>query len=154
MPCLGNREIRHLLERALQRAADSAWPTGATYYPRRTRSAVKELQQRCRAQRRPPRQFTHRVFTLFRGSLLSSTGYLVEELFGALGIIPAQRDIILFTEGPSFNYTTVLNIVFLGLAAVLVWRFLRTGGPQMLRMMRTSEHAAEHHHEHASHVAV
>jgi uncharacterized protein len=85
---------------------------------------------------------------------MAATGYLVEELFGALGIIPAQRDIVLFTEGPSFNYTTILNIVFLGLAAVLVWRFLRTGGPEMLRMMQMSEHAAEHHHEHASHAAV
>jgi hypothetical protein len=33
------------------------------------------------------------------------------------------------------NYTTVLNIVFLILAAVLVWRFPRTGGPRMLKEM-------------------
>ena len=43
----------------------------------------------------------------------------------------------------TWNYTTVLNIIFLGLAAVLVWRFVRTGGLPMLRMMAKpmSEHA-------------
>ncbi len=34
-----------------------------------------------------------------------------------------------------WNYTTVLNIVFLLVAAVLVWRFLTTGGRAMLSMM-------------------
>jgi hypothetical protein len=29
----------------------------------------------------------------------------------------------------------VLNFAFLLVAAVLVWRFVRTGGPAMLRMM-------------------
>jgi len=29
----------------------------------------------------------------------------------------------------------VLNIIFLALAGVLIVRFLRTGGPEMLRMM-------------------
>ena len=36
---------------------------------------------------------------------------------------------------PSSCYTTVLNVVFLGLAAVLLWRFFRTGAMQMLRTM-------------------
>lgn len=35
----------------------------------------------------------------------------------------------------SWDYTTWLNIVFLILAGLLVWRFLKTGGPAMLRMM-------------------
>jgi len=78
----------------------------------------------------------------------------VEVLFGTLGMIPTQRDIVLFTEGPSLNYTTALNIVFLALAAVLVWRFLRTGGPEMLRMMGAPQHAARPHHVHATHVGV
>jgi hypothetical protein len=29
----------------------------------------------------------------------------------------------------------VLNVALLALAAVLVWRFLKTGGPQMLKEM-------------------
>jgi hypothetical protein len=35
----------------------------------------------------------------------------------------------------SWDYTTWLNISFLILADLLVWRFLKTGGPAMLRMM-------------------
>jgi hypothetical protein len=35
----------------------------------------------------------------------------------------------------TWNYTTVLNIIFLGVAATLVGRFVRTGGMPMLRMM-------------------
>jgi hypothetical protein len=31
-----------------------------------------------------------------------------------------------------WNYTTMLNILFLALSALLVWRFLGTGGPKML----------------------
>ncbi len=42
------------------------------------------------------------------------------------------------TTGPTWNYTTVLNFIFLGIIAVLGWRFLRTGGPEMLRMMQAA----------------
>jgi uncharacterized membrane protein YraQ (UPF0718 family) len=66
---------------------------------------------------------------------MAAAGYLVEFVFGALGIIPSNRAVTKISEGISFNYTTVLNFAFLLLAAVLVWRFLRTGGPAMLRMM-------------------
>jgi uncharacterized protein len=66
---------------------------------------------------------------------MAAAGYLVEFVFGALGMIPAERAAVAFTEGPSLNDTMVLNVLFLGLAAVLVVRFLRTGGPDMLRMM-------------------
>jgi uncharacterized protein len=38
-------------------------------------------------------------------------------------------------DGISWNYATWLNIVFLLLAAALVWRFLRTGGRETLAMM-------------------
>jgi hypothetical protein len=53
--------------------------------------------------------------------------------------------------GVSWNYTTVLNIVALVVSAVLVWRFLRTGGPDMLRMMGSEGQSARdgnhaHHH--------
>jgi hypothetical protein len=40
------------------------------------------------------------------------------------------------------NYTTILNLIFLSLAAVLVIRFLRSDGPDMLKMM-SSPHAQE-----------
>ena len=35
----------------------------------------------------------------------------------------------------TWNYTTVLNIIFIIFAAVLAWRFARIGGLPMLRMM-------------------
>jgi uncharacterized protein len=47
-----------------------------------------------------------------------------------------------------WNYTTWLNIVFLALAAMLVFRFLRTGGPAMLRMMNRPTETGHAHHGH------
>jgi uncharacterized membrane protein YraQ (UPF0718 family) len=38
-------------------------------------------------------------------------------------------------QGITWNYTTWLNIAFLVLTAVLLVRFVRTGGIPMLRMM-------------------
>jgi uncharacterized membrane protein YraQ (UPF0718 family) len=67
---------------------------------------------------------------------------LVEFAFQALGLIPEERNAKIVEASVTWNYTTVLNIVFLALAAVLVWRFVRTGGLPMLRMMEKpmSEH--------------
>ncbi|MGW2931676.1 permease [Streptomyces sp. NPDC001156] len=62
-------------------------------------------------------------------------GFVVEFLFGGLGLIPDQADARIPEEGVTWDYTTWLNIAFLLLAAVLVVRFLRTGGPAMLRTM-------------------
>ena len=64
-----------------------------------------------------------------------AAGLIVEVLFGALGLIPSVRHARVVEAGITFNYTTVLNSVFLLIAAALVVRFLRTGGPAMLRMM-------------------
>jgi uncharacterized membrane protein YraQ (UPF0718 family) len=62
-------------------------------------------------------------------------GLVVETLFGILGLIPDQRNAKVVESSVSLNYTTVLNMAFLVVSAVLVVRFLRTGGPAMLRMM-------------------
>ncbi|MGW9023901.1 permease [Streptomyces sp. NPDC055722] len=62
-------------------------------------------------------------------------GFVVEFLFGGLGLIPDQADARIPEEGVTWDYTTWLNIAFLLLAAVLVVRFLRAGGPAMLRTM-------------------
>ncbi|HEX8036834.1 MAG TPA: permease, partial [Ktedonobacterales bacterium] len=70
---------------------------------------------------------------------MALAGYFVEIVFGALGIIPTNRTVSAVSEGVTFNYTSVLNIIFLLVAIVLVWRFLRTGGPAMLRMMNKPE---------------
>jgi hypothetical protein len=68
---------------------------------------------------------------------MATAGYVVEGVFGALHLIPTNRAVSAISEGPSGNYTTVLNIVFLVFAAILVVRFLRTGGPAMLHLMNT-----------------
>ena len=73
-----------------------------------------------------------------------AAGYVIEVLFGVLGLVPNERNAKVVEASVTLNYTTVLNVVFLLLAAVLVVRFLRTDGPAMLRMMN---HPAAHHHE-------
>jgi uncharacterized membrane protein YraQ (UPF0718 family) len=79
----------------------------------------------------------------------------VELIFGALHLIPQQRSAQIVEEAIRWNYTTFLNLAFLALAAILVIRFLRTGGPEMLRMMSGSggqslehSHAAREGHHH------
>jgi hypothetical protein len=71
---------------------------------------------------------------------MAAAALVVEFLFGLLGLIPQQRQARVFEASFSWNYTTWLNIAFLMLAALLVWRFLRTGGPEMLRMMNRPGH--------------
>ncbi len=77
-------------------------------------------------------------------------GYAVEFLFTGLGLVPAERTAKVAETAIQWNYTTVLNIIFLLLAAALLVRFARTGGPAMLRMMggRPDQHE---HHAHPAH---
>ena len=72
-------------------------------------------------------------------------GYIIEFLFGGLGLIPAERTAKVAEAGITWNYTTVLNIIFLLLAAALLVRFFRSGGAAMLKMMGGSPDAAGHH---------
>ena len=64
-----------------------------------------------------------------------AAGYAVELTFGALGIVPTDREVSAINAHPSLNYTSALNVIFLVVALVLVVRFLRTGGLGMLRTM-------------------
>jgi uncharacterized membrane protein YraQ (UPF0718 family) len=66
---------------------------------------------------------------------MAAAGLIVEFLFEGLGLTRAQRNAKVEMTNIHWNYTTVLNIIFLVVAAVLVWRFLRTGGLPMLRTM-------------------
>jgi uncharacterized membrane protein YraQ (UPF0718 family) len=70
-------------------------------------------------------------------------GLVVELVFQPLGLVPDVRNAKVIEAHVTWNYTTFLDIAFLVLAAILMWRFLRTGGPAMLRTMdepATSEH--------------
>jgi len=95
-------------------------------------------------------RMTMLLFVLFYAAM-AGAGYVVELAFGVLGLVPGERRTQILQLGVSWNYTTVLNIVALVISAVLVWRFLRTGGPDMLRMMGSEGQSARdgnhaHHH--------
>jgi hypothetical protein len=93
---------------------------------------------------------------LLLGAALYATatlaGYIVELLFGWFGWIPSRASAHLPDGGISWDYTSWLNIAFLLVAGLLVYRFVRTGGLPMLRMMGGSPDGhdnmdmPEHHH--------
>jgi uncharacterized membrane protein YraQ (UPF0718 family) len=60
---------------------------------------------------------------------------VVEFLFQAAGLIPSHRSARIIETAISFNYTSVLNIIFLVIAALLLVRFFKTDGPKMLAHM-------------------
>jgi len=66
---------------------------------------------------------------------MAGAALIVEFVFHFLGLIPQHRAAQIVETSITFNYTTVLNIVFLAVAAFLVVRFLRTGGPKMMAHM-------------------
>ncbi|HTD46166.1 MAG TPA: permease [bacterium] len=77
---------------------------------------------------------------------MAAAGFAVNLLFLAAGLVPSARHATVAEAHIVLNYTSVLNIISLALAAALVWRFLRTGGPEMLKMM---EHPMPAHEGHA-----
>jgi uncharacterized protein len=78
---------------------------------------------------------------------MAAADYVVEIVFGLLGLVPEHRTAKVIEASIQLNYTTVLNVIFLLLAAALLVRFLRTGGPAMLRMMG-GDPASDHDHHH------
>lgn len=85
--------------------------------------------------------------TLYVAMVLA--GYIVEIAFGITGLIPSSRHATVEMAHFSWNYTTFLNIAFLAVTAVLVWRFVRTDGGSMLKMMNGGPDDMDHHgHEH------
>jgi len=77
---------------------------------------------------------------------MAVAGYVVELVFGGLGLIPSPARARIPDQGLSWDYTTWLNIVFLALAAALIIRFVRTGGVAMLRMMGGPPDTHQHDH--------
>jgi uncharacterized membrane protein YraQ (UPF0718 family) len=87
-------------------------------------------------------------------------GYLVELVFGGLGLVPNRASATIPDQGVAWDYTTWLNIAFGLLAVALLVRFVRSGGLPMLRMMNGSPDSMEGHdhshghsdgHSHSSH---
>ena len=87
------------------------------------------------------------VFVTFYAAM-AIAALIVEMSFGALGLIPAERHARVVEASITWNYTTWLNIAFLAVAGLLVWRFLRTGGLGMLRMMNRPAETGHAHHTH------
>ena len=90
----------------------------------------------------------------FYASMVAA-GYLVEIIFAVLHLTPTERNATVLEAGISWNYTTYLNLAFILLAAVLVWRFYRTGGREMLAMMGggPDDMAGHDHAAHGDHGA-
>lgn len=86
------------------------------------------------------------VLTAIFYTAMVGAGYAIELLFGALGLVPVTRSARVMTEGIGWNYTTWLNIIAIAASAILLRRFVRTGGPAMLRMMENPEQHRHGHH--------
>lgn len=94
------------------------------------------------------------LFVTFYAAMVMA-GYLVELIFWMLNITPTLRNARVLEPSITFNYTSVLNIIFLVISTALVWRFLRSGGPKMLKMMNgkmssspSQQSEAPHNHHH------
>jgi uncharacterized protein len=76
---------------------------------------------------------------------MAAAGLIVDLIFKVVGLEPTgARHAKVTDAGVTWNYTAVLNIAFLLLAAMLVARYFRKGGGlAMLRMMNTP--TGEHH---------
>jgi hypothetical protein len=66
---------------------------------------------------------------------MALAGFLIGGAFQLLGLVPANHHVAVFETQPAWNYTTFLDLGFLVLMAVMGWRFLTTGGVEMLRAM-------------------
>src|SRR5437868_5370497 len=60
---------------------------------------------------------------------MASAALVIELLFQALHLVPAERHARIVEASIRCNYTTALNVIFLVIAAALLWRFFTTGGP-------------------------
>ena len=80
---------------------------------------------------------TRMMLTLLGGFYVTMVlgGYVVELLFGGLGLVPDPSQAQVAEQGITWNYTTILNLFALALTALLLVRFYRTGGREMLSMM-------------------
>jgi len=73
-------------------------------------------------------------------------GLVTEFISQAVGLVPSARNAKIVEASVQWNYTTFLNIAFLFLAALLLWRYFRRGGG--LPMLRMMARPAEHGHAH------
>ena len=68
------------------------------------------------------RRLTVRLVAVFYAVMVVAA-LIVEGLFSVLGLIPESRPDIVANASLQLNYTTVLNVVFLGLLGVVYWLY-------------------------------
>jgi uncharacterized membrane protein YraQ (UPF0718 family) len=74
---------------------------------------------------------------------MGAAGLIVDLVFKLAGLVPTgPRHAKVTDAGITWNYTTVLNVIFLALAAVLVARYFRRGGGVAMLRMMNKPHAA------------
>jgi uncharacterized membrane protein YraQ (UPF0718 family) len=76
-------------------------------------------------------------------------GYAIEVIFSVFHLIPSVRAAHVTDASISWNYTSFLNIAFLIVAGVLVYRFVRSGGTPMLKTMNGKPEDMQNKHSHA-----
>ena len=72
-------------------------------------------------------------------------GYVIEGVTQLLHFVPKVRNATVLEASVSWNYTSILNIIFLVITLVVVTRFFKTGGRDMMKMMSQPANA---HHKH------
>ncbi len=67
---------------------------------------------------------------------MAAAGFLIGGAFQLLGRTPTTHHVAVFETRPTWDYTSFLDIAFLIVIALLAWRFVTTGGVEMLRAHR------------------
>jgi uncharacterized membrane protein YraQ (UPF0718 family)/YHS domain-containing protein len=73
---------------------------------------------------------------------MALAGFLIGGAFQLLGLAPTNHHVTILETQPAWNYTSFLDIAALVLIVVLGWRFLTTGGVEMMRAH--ARHPADH----------
>lgn len=75
------------------------------------------------------------IFVIYYVAMAVSA-LIIEYLFQLSGLVPNDRHKQIIESSIQFNYTAILNILFGMLLIILLYRFLKTKGMMMLKMMR------------------
>lgn len=67
---------------------------------------------------------------------MACSALIIELLFQFFHLIPAKRSAQIVEMSMQFNYTSVLNMIFAVISITLLYRFIKTKGIAMLRMMK------------------
>lgn len=83
------------------------------------------------------------IFIIYYAAMVLAS-LIVEFTFQLFDLIPTIRNANIIEISMQFNYTAILNIIFGLIAVFLLYRFFKTGGMHMLKMM---DEPMAHHHE-------